>query len=94
MSDNTKPATAGSPGAAGSALPAGCRKLIQMMQNGFKLYWGDFGPWMVDPVDSRCVKVHIATARALVRRRLITRGQGLAMVLSPNATGSATEGRP
>lgn len=65
-------------------LPPGCRALVRMLQSGHRLYWGNFGAWTQDPIDAKCRNVHLSTARALVRRRVVVRGTGLELVMSPN----------
>lgn len=52
------------------------------MESGHRLFWGDFGPFMMRPIDSSTYNVHLATARALVRRGVVVRRDPLELVLA------------
>lgn len=62
-------------------FPHGCAKILRLMNNGHRLFWGPNGPWMMRPGAST-YSIHFATARALARRKLIMRGDGFEMVIN------------
>ena len=57
----------------GPALPAGVRRVVELLKQGHTLHCGYFGMWTANPIDARCSDVNQHTARSLVARNLIER---------------------
>lgn len=57
-------------------LPPGCQEVVRLMRDeGHRLCWGLAGPWMMRP-GATTYGIHMATARALARRKVIVRVPG------------------
>lgn len=52
------------------------KKVVELMESGHRLFWGRFGPFLIDPFDGRTRNVHLSAARALARKRIITKHCG------------------
>lgn len=59
----------------------GWKTVHRLMLDGHRLFWSNIGPWMLNPADGSSRSVHLASARAIYRRKLVVKVEGLELVL-------------
>jgi len=48
-------------------------EILKAMEQGSTLHSGNFGFWLISPLDGRCTNVHNGAAKSLVRKKAIVK---------------------